>query len=441
MADLDFPTWFGIGSYGGLVVSLLAAVAIVLYALLRHRGTPRQLARSILVCLFASCLMLAPVWWNQNRLDFYGPSLGDGETTFWLAWTALFGWALPLGLLAGYLALAGPQVAMLGRSGVGSLFAPAGLSDPARRYEPLGAGRAWGRLISLDGTFAKQPLPLTRQLTLFGRELDNDVIVDDDLVSRRHAEVRWDHGRVHVRDAGSMNGTLVNGQSARGALPLHSGDVLQLGTRSYRFELLTSGALMPIIGDAADKETQKVPGVSVRTSTLPSLALVGTGVVAGARWQLDEPLITVGRDGSCGIVLPDESVSRIHAQIVRQQTGYYVSDLDSSNGTQLNGAPLDAPALLSAGDVLCFGAVELRCAPPIALAPPTVPLDEHVSAALSAGVGDISSSSRQTPPLRTPLGATIAHAPYPTPAPSRLAPPRLRSAEGFLPPGGMEADV
>src|SRR5258708_13944556 len=162
MADLDSPTWFGIGSYGGLVVSLLAAVAIVLYALLRHRGTPRQLARSILVCLFASCLMLAPVWWNQNRLDFYGPSLGAGETTFWLAWTALFGWTLPLGMLTGYLALAGPQVALFGKSGGGVLFEPAGLSDPARPYQPLGAGPAWGRLIPLDGTFPEPPLPLPR---------------------------------------------------------------------------------------------------------------------------------------------------------------------------------------------------------------------------------------------------------------------------------------
>jgi pSer/pThr/pTyr-binding forkhead associated (FHA) protein len=435
MADLDFPTWFSIGSYGGLVVSLLAAAAIALYALLRHRGTPRQLARSILVSLFASCLMLAAVWWNQTRLDFYGPSLGDGETAFWLGWTALFGWALPLGVLAGYLALAGPQIALLGRSGGGLLFESAGLSDPARHHEPLGAGRAWGRLIPMDGAFAEQSLPLTRQLTLFGRELDNDIIVDDDLASRRHAEIRWDHGRVHIRDAGSMNGTLVNGQSARGALPLHSGDVLQLGTRSYRFELLTSGAPASITGEAStDNETHKVLGVSARTSVVPPLELVGTGVVAGARWQLDEPLITVGRGETCSIVLPDDSVSRIHAQIVRQQTGYYVSDLDSSNGTQLNGVPLEAPALLSPGDVLCLGAIELHCAPPTMLAPPTVPLDEHLRAALSAGGGDTASSSRQTPPLRTPTSATVAHASRPTP------PARLQTAEVPLPPGGTGAE-
>src|SRR5947209_2753844 len=109
MGNLDFPTWFGFGSYGGLACCMLATGAVAGFALLRHRGTPRNLARTVLACLVAGCLSLVPIWWAQNRLDLYGPSLAAGEVTFWLAWTALAGWLMPLGVLAGYIVLAAPQ--------------------------------------------------------------------------------------------------------------------------------------------------------------------------------------------------------------------------------------------------------------------------------------------------------------------------------------------
>src|SRR5579885_72438 len=81
MGMSDFPTWFGVGSYGGLACTMLAAGGIAAYALLRRRGSPRQLARAVLVCLFAGAFMLASVWWNQNRLELYGPSLAGMKSS------------------------------------------------------------------------------------------------------------------------------------------------------------------------------------------------------------------------------------------------------------------------------------------------------------------------------------------------------------------------
>jgi len=86
----------------------------------------------------------------------------------------------------------------------------------------------------------------------------------------------------------------------------------------------------------------------------------------------------IGRDAEHQIVLPDPSVSRTHAQIVRQPAGYFISDLDSSNGTLLNGERLSAPMPLAPGDILCVGIVELRCEVAVTAVPPTVPLDGHM---------------------------------------------------------------
>jgi pSer/pThr/pTyr-binding forkhead associated (FHA) protein len=365
MTDLDFPTWFGIGSYGGLVVALLSAIALVAYAQGAHRGSPRTLARAILVCLFASSLMLAPIWWDQNRLDLYGPSLPGNEVTFWLVWAALLGWVLPLAILAGYVALAAPQPLSVATSSWHTETVD--LTNPDRRVEPLGAGRAWGRLIPLDGPFADQTLSLTRKLTLVGREIDNDLVLNDDLSSRRHAEIRWENGHAHVRDLDSLNGTLVNGQSARGRLPLRSGDVLQFGARSYRVE------------------TSKVPGVSgVRRVAVPFVLIGITPPVEGYRWQLDQAVTSIGRDAGSHVALSAESVSRVHAQIVRQQTGFYLSDLNSSNGTRLNGTPVEAPALLAHGDLLQFGEVALQFELPAVVAQPTIPLGPELRAAVTS---------------------------------------------------------
>jgi len=426
MSDVDFPTWFGVGSYGGLAVALLAAAAIAGYAQQRHRGSPLQLARAILACLFAGSLMLASVWWGQNRLDLYGPSLDAGEVTFWLCWTAVLGWGVPLGVLAGYVLLAAPQVygtALPTPSGgriSGGAQAGADLVNPDRQLEPLGAGRAWGRLVPLDGPFAGQPMPLTRQLTLLGREGDNDVVVDDERASRHHAGLRWERGRVSLQDYGSLNGTLVNGQVARGPVPLKTGDVVQIGLRSYRLEVSASGALARG-GLAPDQETAKTPGVVVpRLPEAPPLVLVGVSSPAdGCTWPLDKAVVTIGRDDERDVTLPHPSVSREHAQIVRQQAGYFIADLHSRNGTRLNGEPIVAPALLAPGDVLRVGEVELRCeAAPSGLTVRTTPLVHSASAApLPAHAGQDATVSFTADELRDSLRQPSAGVPLSAEAP------------------------
>lgn len=364
MGDVDFPTWFGVGSYGGLAAALLAAAGIAGYALRRRRGSPLQLARAILVCLAAASLMLAPVWWTQNRLNLYGPSLAAGEVLLWLCWAALFGWLLPLSVLAAYVTLAAAQLAPAAPApGSSHATAFASPDDPARRIEPLGAGRAWGELVPLEGESAGRAIALTRQLTLLGRELDNDIVIDDERTSRHHAELHWDHGRPQLVDRASMNGTLLNRQTVRGPVPLKPGDVIELGAQRYRFE-----APAPASTDAHGAEAETSKSTAILNGGGPALpvaaplALVAVnGPVAGVRWDVRDAVITIGRDQGQRICLPDESVSRQHAQIVRQRAGYFVADLASSNGTFLDDVPLEAPGLLAPGAMLRVGNVVLRC--------------------------------------------------------------------------------
>ncbi len=400
MHALDFPLWLAFGSYGGLICSMVAAIALALYALRRRRGTPRQLARAMLVALFSSAFMLVPIWWEQNRFNLYGPTVSARETLLFLLWTALAGWCVPLGTLVGYGLFAAPVATAPApdadvpqrRPTTSTPLSP-DLDDPARKIEPLGPGRAWGQLeyvLPPDSFGAeRRPLPLTRNLTLLGREATNDIVIDDGRTSRHHAEIRWDRGRVQLVDLGSMNGTFVNRQAVRGIVPLASGDTIELGAQRFRFEMLVTPEALAEA--QALRETEKMPGMQRPEGVGPAVRLlflaVLTGDAAGTRYELGSPVTRLGRDVECEVRLTDPSVSRLHAQILRQSSGYFVTDVGSSNGTFLNGQRLFTPHPLQAGDVLQIGIFTLACeaAPG---AEPEPPLHDDVPVALDAALPD-----------------------------------------------------
>jgi FHA domain/Domain of unknown function (DUF1707) len=64
---------------------------------------------------------------------------------------------------------------------------------------------------------------------------------------------------------------------------------------------------------------------------------------------------TIGRTQECDLRIADMSVSRLHAQLARDQDGWLLSDLGSHNGTRVNGWLVREPVPVRAGDVLQFG--------------------------------------------------------------------------------------
>ncbi len=86
---------------------------------------------------------------------------------------------------------------------------------------------------------------------------------------------------------------------------------------------------------------------------MPSLFVI-RGRDQGTRFQLEEPLHTVGRTQSNSVRLHDTEVSREHAELVRRGDSYLLRDLSSSNGTYVNGQQTGERELLS-GDQLQFG--------------------------------------------------------------------------------------
>ena len=87
--------------------------------------------------------------------------------------------------------------------------------------------------------------------------------------------------------------------------------------------------------------------------------VVTQGRASQVSLRLDRPVITIGRNPTSDLVLTDDLVSGWHAQ-VRQENGRMVLyDLDSTNGTFVNGTRITAPCLLRPGDTIGMGDAEL----------------------------------------------------------------------------------
>ena len=89
------------------------------------------------------------------------------------------------------------------------------------------------------------------------------------------------------------------------------------------------------------------------------IASSGAEPRAGATFSLDA-ITTLGRDVNNTIVIDDRFASSEHAALTFRGRAWYVEDLGSTNGTFVNGAPVDGVAPLGYGDELQIGQVRMR---------------------------------------------------------------------------------
>lgn len=96
----------------------------------------------------------------------------------------------------------------------------------------LARAPAWQLTLGVEGRGGRdhQTLVIRKDRIVIGRVSGNDIVLPSDNVSRHHCtlEVRTD-GTVIASDAGSTNGTFLNGDRIDGAAPLRVGDKLYVG--------------------------------------------------------------------------------------------------------------------------------------------------------------------------------------------------------------------
>src|SRR5438093_6119180 len=260
-------------------------------------------------------------------------------------------------------------------------FTPETAAGPPKAgAKPPGIGVTGGRIVSVtDG----REYVIAAASLVFGREAGCDVVVAGKDVSRRHAEIVQTPKGYLLVDT-STNGTFVNETRVEGQRILQRADVIRLGDEQFRFYAdvvpappVPSAPAGPPPGPAASAPQappQAPPGASERLrdtmhglepvprpSQAGSLAslLVKSGTLKGQRLQVRTPVANVGRADYNDLVLADGSVSTSHAKLQRREGVWVLVDLDSTNGTFVDGERVHGESPLAPGAAVRFGDVQL----------------------------------------------------------------------------------
>ena len=77
-----------------------------------------------------------------------------------------------------------------------------------------------------------------------------------------------------------------------------------------------------------------------------------------SKFELVSGETTIGRHPDCGIVVDAGAVSRMHAKVINDGSGHYLEDMQSRNGTFLNGQLISGSAMLKEGDRIRISDIE-----------------------------------------------------------------------------------
>ncbi|MBM4086089.1 MAG: FHA domain-containing protein, partial [Planctomycetes bacterium] len=198
-----------------------------------------------------------------------------------------------------------------------------------------------------------------------------------------------------VRDLESRNGTLVNGQRVA-VTELSGGEEILIGGTRLTFalapigmpaaegptkvtgaeELAPPGPSVDVFSQMAAETPQPTPSPAAAPTAAATAAVVVEGRPGeGKVFILQHPTNTIGSSYSSRIFLPDPTVSRLHARIVRDGEVYWIEDMKSASGVIVNGKHVRKVALGN-NAVITLGTVTMRFlyAPPDlaqGLQPPT----------------------------------------------------------------------
>ena len=239
------------------------------------------------------------------------------------------------------------------------------------------------KLIIEDDEGKTTVVPLIRDEITIGRKEGNTIRLTERNVSRRHAKLSKSNGHVFIEDLQSYNGIKVNGDRIVGKATVNEGDRITIGDYQLALKMDRQASpeeprgdekTTPFIRDGeATSMTMKPPQLSSSQaptalqpqldvgaqSEQPARVVVVSSNFAGQEFPLSKQTMVIGRTDDNDVVINHRSMSRHHAQIVREGSHYHIVDLQSANGVRVNGEDYGKVELRK-GDHIDLGHVRLR---------------------------------------------------------------------------------
>ncbi len=121
----------------------------------------------------------------------------------------------------------------------------------------------------ISGKYQGGEFPIAADREIFiGRSNELDVVLVEDMVSRKHAKISWNNDALIIEDLGSTNGTFVNGEKIKRAR-LKEGDRVLVGTSIVRVALIDAPTGASVAHEAEARA--KMQNVATRSTTVKAM--------------------------------------------------------------------------------------------------------------------------------------------------------------------------
>jgi pSer/pThr/pTyr-binding forkhead associated (FHA) protein len=199
-----------------------------------------------------------------------------------------------------------------------------------------------------------------------GRTKDNDIVLENRGVSRKHAQIEFNDGSAIVIDNESLNGTFVNNRRVSEEL-LRDSDIITIGKYALEFHteadrpdpasqmdgtmiLKTKQQQQLMENDRIEREIVTRAGCSV---------LLGLENTEVAEFKIERDVTTIGKAKFVHVRARGFMISGIQAKIVKEGENYFLVNLGRSGKTRVNGETVDRVQLKNS-DIIQVGKSSFR---------------------------------------------------------------------------------
>lgn len=190
-------------------------------------------------------------------------------------------------------------------------------------------------------------IDIDRWETSIGKSKSNDIVLPISDVSRFHAVIAKKQKEWVITDTFSKTGVMVNDERVENQAVIEDGDIITIGSIPLKF----------LCADALSSESKSQ--IKNEANLIKPQNNVAYAVLVDVKTHrpvyLKKKDVLIGRGDNADIQINMDTVSSEHARIHLTSQGWALSDLNSHNGTKLNGRFITQPQLIFDEDMITFG--------------------------------------------------------------------------------------
>ncbi len=216
-------------------------------------------------------------------------------------------------------------------------------------------------VVKFDDKIIERIVTEKKRITI-GRTNDNDVVLENRGVSRKHALIEFNNNAAVIIDNESLNGTFVNRRKITEEV-LRDNDIITIG----KYQLIYHNESTQPNEDASNFDGTMVLNTKAQKQLLENdrvereiVERYGGSVLTGeentnfSEFRLDRDVVTIGKAKFVHVRAKGFFISGIQAKIVKEDDGHYLINLGKKGKTKVNGEDVERH-LLKNGDIITVG--------------------------------------------------------------------------------------